>query len=81
VVLPGILFAIMVFGFSGARSASKTIALFYGGEVVKVLLTLLGLVFTYLLLRVEMIPLFTTFSLALVTQWLAPMILLNNKLK
>ncbi|RXJ72182.1 ATP F0F1 synthase subunit I [Veronia nyctiphanis] len=71
-------FAVCAFLFSGARAAKSVVTSFYGGEVLKILLTVSLFSVVYLYAEVELVPLKLTYLLVLGVNILAPVLFINN---
>ncbi|WP_025822763.1 ATP synthase subunit I [Shewanella marina] len=72
-VLPNFVFATLAFSHSGASSAGKVLTSFYWGEAVKMLLTIVLFSLVFIYLKVVFMPLFVTYTLALIAHWTAPL--------
>ena len=77
-VLSNTAFAICAFLFSGARSSQRVVASFFGGEVLKIFLTVILFSFVFLYIEVELVPLTLTYLLALGINFFAPVLFINN---
>lgn len=71
-------FAVCAFLFSGARAARLIVASFFGGEVLKILLTVGLFTVAYLYAEVELLPLKLTYLLVLGVNLFAPVLFINN---
>ncbi len=71
-------FAWCAFRYSGARAARKVMNSFYGGEVLKISLTVVLFSVVYLYGEVELVPLKLAYLLALGVNILAPVLFINN---
>ncbi|WP_413113677.1 F0F1 ATP synthase subunit I [Thaumasiovibrio sp. DFM-14] len=71
-------FAACAFLYGGARKAKLVMLSFFGGEVLKILLTVLLFALAYLYVGVEILPLILTYLLALGVNLLAPVLFINN---
>lgn len=71
-------FALCAFLFSGARAAKFIVASFYGGEVLKILLTVVLFSVAYLYAEVELLPLKLAYLLVLGVNLFAPVLFINN---
>ncbi len=71
-------FALCAFLFSGARAAKLIVASFFGGEVLKILLTVGLFTVAYLYAEVELLPLKLTYLLVLGVNLFAPVLFINN---
>ncbi|MFN7096738.1 MAG: ATP synthase subunit I [Gammaproteobacteria bacterium] len=74
-VLPGLVFAIRLFAYSGARAANKIVTSFYRGEMLKIATTVVLFVLCIKYLHVEFLPFMVTFVLCQMAYWLG----LKNK--
>lgn len=79
VILANAVFAFFSFLFVGARAAKKITLLFYTGEVLKILLTVILLSIAYMYIPVALLPLKITYLLVLVVSVFAPALFINNK--
>ncbi|PSW01402.1 F0F1 ATP synthase subunit I [Photobacterium lipolyticum] len=77
-VIANAVFAMCAFLFSGARKARLVMASFYGGEVLKILITVILFVIVYLYIEVELVPLKLTYLLALGINIFGPVLFINN---
>lgn len=71
-------FAFCAFRFSGARSSKTVVASFFGGEILKILLTVVLFSVVFLYIEVELVPLTLTYLLVLGVNFLAPVLFINN---
>ncbi|KLV02947.1 ATP F0F1 synthase subunit I [Photobacterium aquae] len=71
-------FACCAFLFSGARKARLIMASFYGGEVLKILITVILFSVVYLYTEVELVPLKLAYLLALGINIFGPVLFINN---
>ncbi len=71
-------FAACAFLFSGARKARLIMASIYGGEVLKILITVILFAIVYLYIEVELVPLKLTYLLALGINIFGPVLFINN---
>ncbi|BAX51416.1 TPA: F0F1 ATP synthase subunit I [Photobacterium damselae] len=71
-------FACCAFMFSGARKARLVMASFYGGEVLKILITVILFAVVYLYTEVDLLPLKLTYLLALGINIFGPVLFINN---
>jgi len=78
-VIANAVFAMCAFMFSGARKARLVMASFYGGEVLKILITVILFAIAYLYIGVELVPLKLTYLLVLGINICAPVLFINNK--
>ena len=74
-LIPNMYFVLRAFRYSGARSAKKIMSAFYQGESVKLILcaVLFAAVFKWIQ-PLDIVALFTTFAIMLVTNWFTPVI-------
>ncbi|GAA05432.1 MULTISPECIES: F0F1 ATP synthase subunit I [Photobacterium] len=77
-VIANAVFAMCAFMFSGARKARLVMASFYGGEVLKILITVILFAIAYLYIGVELVPLKLTYLLALGINIFGPVLFINN---
>ncbi|WP_318466481.1 F0F1 ATP synthase subunit I [Photobacterium leiognathi] len=77
-VIANAIFAMCAFMFSGARKARLVMASFYGGEVLKILITVILFAIAYLYIGVELVPLKLTYLLALGINIFGPVLFINN---
>ncbi|SIO22658.1 F0F1 ATP synthase subunit I [Salinivibrio sp. ES.052] len=77
-VIANAVFASCAFLFSGARAAKFVVASFFGGEVLKISLTVVLFVLAYLYVEVELVPLKLAYLLALGINIFAPVLFINN---
>jgi len=77
-VIANTVFAICAFMFSGARKARLVMASFYGGEVLKILITVILFAIAYLYIGVELVPLKLTYLLVLGINIFGPVLFINN---
>ena len=77
-VIANAVFALCAFMFSGARNARLVMASFYGGEVLKILITVILFAIAYLYMGVELVPLKLTYLLALGINIFGPVLFINN---
>lgn len=77
-VLASAVFSFCAFLFSGARAAKLVVASFFGGEVAKILLTVVLFSAVYQYAEVENFPLTLTYLLALCVNTFAPVLFINN---
>lgn len=78
-VIANAVFAACAFLFSGARKARLIMASIYGGEVLKILITVILFAIVYLYIEVELVPpLKLTYLLALGINIFGPVLFINN---
>ncbi len=77
-VIANAAFAACAFLFGGARKSKLVMASFYGGEVIKILLTVLLFALAFIDVRVELFPLLLTYLLALGVNLFVPVLFINN---
>ncbi len=77
-VIANAVFAMCAFMFSGARKARLVMASFYGGEVLKILITVILFAIAYLYIGVELVPLKLTYLPALGINIFGPVLFINN---
>jgi len=78
-VVANAVFAFCAFMFSGARAAKLVTASFYTGEALKILITVALFYVAYMYMKVDLVPLQLTYSLALGINLLAPVLFVNKK--
>ena len=78
-VIASAIFALFAFMFSGARAAKAVTASFYTGEALKILITALLFSLAYMYIQVELVPLTTTYLLALGLNIILPAFFINNR--
>ena len=77
-VIANATFSYCAFLFSGARAAKHVVMSFYGGEVAKILLTVILFSIVYLYAEVKPFPLTLTYLLALGSNLFAPVLFIHN---
>ncbi len=77
-VLANALFSVCAFLFSGARAARYVVVSFFGGVVLKILLTVVLFSVAFLYAEVELIPLKLAYLLVLGVNFFAPVLFINN---
>ena len=77
-IIANTVFATCAFMYSGARKARFVMALFYGGEVLKILITVILFAAAYLYKGVELVPLLLTYLLVLGINVFGPVFFINN---
>ncbi|KKC98419.1 F0F1 ATP synthase subunit I [Photobacterium sp. WH77] len=77
-VIANAAFSVCAFLFGGATKARLVMASFYGGEVLKILITVILFSLVYLYVEVELVPLKLTYLLALGINICAPVLFINN---
>ncbi|WED21838.1 F0F1 ATP synthase subunit I [Vibrio sp. JC009] len=78
-VIANAVFALFAFMFSGARAARAVTVSFYTGETLKILITVILFSAAYMYMKVELVPLKTTYLLALGINIFLPAFFINNK--
>jgi len=73
--LPNLLFARTVFAHRGAQAAKHIITAFYGGEVLKLLLTAMLMAMVFKFAEIDFIAFFIGFILVQSITWLAAFVL------
>nr|WP_086937712.1 F0F1 ATP synthase subunit I [Thaumasiovibrio occultus] len=71
-------FAACAFLFGGARKAKLIMASFFGGEALKILLTVLLFALAYLYVGVEHLPLLLGYIIAVGVNLFSPVLSINN---
>lgn len=77
-IIANTVFAMCAFMYSGARKARLVMASFYGGEVLKILITVILFAAAYLYKGVELVPLQLTYLLVLSINIFGPVLFINN---
>lgn len=77
-LLPNIVFATLVFRYSGARSALTVISSFYAGEALKIFLSMVLLIAVLITFNGPLLPLFVVFITLHLLNILAPVLLFKN---
>lgn len=72
-VVPNAIFALLAFAFAGARQAKNVVLSFYLGEALKLVLTIAFFAIVLSSMDGDLLALFVTFALAIVSQWFAPL--------
>ncbi|WP_423063269.1 ATP synthase subunit I [Candidiatus Paracoxiella cheracis] len=80
-VIPSLYFARRLFATTSAREAKKIIRAFYLGELVKLALSVVMVVFIIMFIRVTIVPFITGFIGAQFGFWLAPMMIKLDAIK
>ena len=77
-VLPNIIFVLMAFAHAGATKTKLVLRGVYGGEAIKLLLTviLLSLFLKYIPLSLSVF--YISFSILVISQWFSPFFFYNN---
>ena len=70
-ILPNGVFALLAFRYSGARQNEKVVRSFSQGSKLKLALTIILSVMAFKWWQLEPLPLFGTFIMATVVQWIA----------
>jgi ATP synthase protein I len=78
-VIANAVFAFFAFMFSGARAARAVTVSFYTGETLKILITAVLFSVAYMYMQLELVPLKTTYLLALGINIFLPAFFINNK--
>ncbi|MGJ7097166.1 F0F1 ATP synthase subunit I [Vibrio hannami] len=78
-VIANAVFAFCAFLYSGARVARAVTVSFYTGETLKILITAILFSIAYVYIPVELVPLKTTYLLALGLNIFLPAFFINNK--
>jgi ATP synthase protein I len=77
-VLPNFIFVLMAFAYAGARQSKEVVRGFYAGEAIKLFLTVLLFVVFLKYGSLSLTAFYVSFSLLVVSQWLAPFFFYNN---
>ncbi|WP_409440266.1 ATP synthase subunit I [Psychromonas sp. GE-S-Ul-11] len=77
-LLPNLIFVLLAFAHAGARQAKKVLRGVYAGEAIKLFLTVLLLVVFLKYGALSLTAYYISFSLLVVSQWLAPFFFYNN---
>ena len=79
--VPNAYFAYKAFTYSGARAARQIVKSFYMGESVKLILTAVLFTIVFVLVKpLDVLALFLTFFVLVMSNWLIPMVF-NQKLQ
>lgn len=77
-LLPNLIFVLMTFAHAGARKAKLVLRGFYAGEAIKLFLTVLLLVLFLKYGALSLTAFYISFSILIISQWLAPLFFYNN---
>tara|TARA_R110001583_G_scaffold187721_1_gene349195 strand:+ start:6051 stop:6452 length:402 start_codon:yes stop_codon:yes gene_type:complete len=77
-LLPNFIFVLMTFAHAGARQTQLVLRGFYAGEAIKLFLTVLLLVLFLKYGALSLTAFYISFSILIVSQWLAPFFFYNN---
>lgn len=77
-LLPNFIFVWMAFAHAGARQSRKVLRGFYAGEAIKLFLTVLLFVVFLKYGVLSLSAFYISFSLLVISQWLAPFFFYNN---
>ncbi len=77
-LLPNFIFVYMTFAHAGARQTKLVLRGFYAGEAIKLFLTVILLVIFLKYITLSFIAFYSSFSLLIASQWLAPLFFHNN---
>jgi ATP synthase protein I len=77
-LLPNLIFVLMTFAHAGARQTQLVLRGFYAGEAIKLFLTVFLLVLFLKYGELSLTAFYVSFSILIVSQWLAPFFFYNN---
>lgn len=77
-LLPNFIFVLMTFAHAGARQTKLVLRGFYAGEAIKLFLTVILFVIFLKYGTLSLFAFYISFSLLVVSQWLAPFFFYNN---
>ena len=77
-LLPNLIFVLMAFAHAGARKNKEVVRGFYAGEAIKLFLTVVLFVVFLKYGSLSLLAFYISFSLLVVSQWLAPFFFYNN---
>ncbi len=78
VIIPTALFAWRAFAKGGARAAQEVVSNFFAGEALKIIFAVALLVALLVLTTLPLSAVVSGYILALLVQWLAPILFLNS---
>ncbi len=78
-IIPGMIFALMLFRYQGARAAKHIVSNFYKGEALKIVLSMILFAVVFTIFDVRASAFFISFILVQLTYWFAPWIFLSNR--
>lgn len=74
-IIPGYVFALNVFKYSGAQALKKIVQRLYWGEGLKLIMTFLLFALVFIFIPIEALPFFITFIAIQLSYWFAPLLL------
>lgn len=77
-LLPNFIFVLMTFAYAGASKSNLVLRGFYAGEAIKLLITVILFIVFLKYAVLSLIPFYISFSLLVMSQWLAPLFFYNN---